>query len=75
MKFDFLKKKKEPDLPPLPPIEPQSLEKDDESKSLKAKMELLLIKLENLETKQEMMNEKIKNIEKIVEELYKMAKS
>jgi len=49
-------------------------EKEDVS-NLKAKTDLLLTKIESLETRQESLLEKVKNIEKMLNEIYEMAKS
>ena len=46
-----------------------------ESSDLNAKIELLLTKIESLRINQETVNERVKNIEKIIKELYEMAKS
>lgn len=70
--FERFRKRKEPVF--LPEV-PKKEEPKPEVESLKAKTDLLLTKFENLETRQEWIIEKLKNIEKILNELYSMAKS
>ncbi|MEM7826142.1 MAG: hypothetical protein QW451_00740 [Candidatus Aenigmatarchaeota archaeon] len=65
--FGFRKKKVEP-LPP-PPQEPKQEPKIEISKlPLEQKVEVISAQIEAL-------NERVKNIERMVEEIYKMAKS
>ncbi|MEM5883158.1 MAG: hypothetical protein QXQ77_02875 [Candidatus Aenigmatarchaeota archaeon] len=76
--FSFLRRKKKasitteiPELPPLPPslpkpevsIEPSSIE------NLRAKIELILTHIDSLKTQYETLNERIKNIEQMVQEI------
>ncbi|MEM5773070.1 MAG: hypothetical protein QXL86_02475 [Candidatus Aenigmatarchaeota archaeon] len=73
--FNWFKKKEKPlPLPPEPtqplqPLEPKLEPKVEESKlSTEQKIELLSAKIEA-------MNERLKNIERMIEEIYRMAKS
>lgn len=67
--FNWFKKKKEEPLPePLPPT-PKTEEKVEISKlSPEQKIELISAQLE-------VINERLKNIERMIEEIYKIAKS
>ena len=77
--FSFLGKKKEPILKdfPVPPMGPPktpvpSVEMGAESieiQNVKAKVDLLLTQLDSLKTQYQIMNERIKNIEQMVEEI------
>lgn len=84
--FDILKKKKSENLenikiedikPPslnLPkPTESLEIPKDKESES-KEETELLLNKIKSLQLSFEMLNEKIDRIEKMIKEIYELAK-
>lgn len=83
--FSFFRKKKEerkPELPKetIPEIKPGEIEpkietKPEEIKTLEARTNLLLTKFESLEAKQESISERLKNIERMLNELYQMAKS
>lgn len=74
--FDRFKRKKE-----IPKISEKILEEPEFKKEevgiepLKAKTDLLLMKIESLEARYESINEKLKNIERMLSELYQMAKS
>ncbi len=62
-------------LPPLPEI-PRSVTSETTTiENVKAKMDLVLSRMESLMTEQEVLNQKIVNIERMVKELYAMAKS
>ncbi|MEM5879240.1 MAG: hypothetical protein QXU74_01980 [Candidatus Aenigmatarchaeota archaeon] len=68
--FSWFKKKEKPlPSPPIQPLEPKPEPKVEESKlSPEQKIELLSAQIEA-------MNERLKNIERMIEEIYKMAKS
>ncbi|MDI6798787.1 MAG: hypothetical protein QMD12_02205 [Candidatus Aenigmarchaeota archaeon] len=71
--FSFFRRKKEPlQLPPeLPKFEapkPVSLEASA-IENVKAKMDLLLTQLDSLKTQHETLNERIRNIEQILQEI------
>ncbi len=71
----FRKKESEIEIPKLeekievPKIEEKTME------TLKAKMDLILAQLDSLATQYQVLNEKINLIEKMLKELYSMAKS
>ena len=72
MVFGFLRKKKELEVPPLPKeVTTETTTVDN----VKAKMELVLAQVDSLRTQYEAMNERILSIERMVKELYAMAKS
>ncbi len=75
--FSIFKRKKKKELPPLeelpkiPEVSPTPEKKLEESsvENLKVKMDLILTHLDSLKTQYEALNERIKNIEKMVEEI------
>jgi uncharacterized coiled-coil DUF342 family protein len=77
--FSFLKRKKETkplglppeveSLPPLPPVKPEPSLESSSIENLKAKIDLLLTHVDSLKTQYETMNERIKNIEQMVQEI------
>lgn len=75
--LDRLRRKKEP-LPPLPPPEPEP--KPDTGLSLaaegnvKAKIELMMTQMDSLQTQYAALNERIKNIERLVTEIRSFCK-
>ena len=74
MVFGFGKKKEE--LPPLPPFPPAPLTLETTTiENVKAKMDLVLSRLDSLMTQQEVLVDRLSNVEKMVKELYSMAKS
>ncbi|MEM5794076.1 MAG: hypothetical protein QXS48_02525 [Candidatus Aenigmatarchaeota archaeon] len=78
--FSFLRRKKEPsiptELPELPPLPPSpSLPKPEASvesssiENLRVKIDLVLTHIDSLKTQYETLNERIKNIEQMVQEI------
>jgi hypothetical protein len=72
-------KKKEPELPPIElPPSPPTQPKPNESvtmESLKMKMDLLALHMESLKAQYSAINERLENLEKMVKEIYALAKS
>ena len=75
----FRRKKKEDLLTPLPPLPPSpTREFSAESvttENVKARMDLVLTQMDSLRVQYETLNEKITSIEKMLKELYALAKS
>lgn len=73
----FRRKKEEP-LPPLPPVEMPRPEFTTETATIdnvKAKMDLVMTQLDSLRTQYEAINQRIIVMERMLKELYDMAKS
>lgn len=79
MVFGFFKRKKEKELPKIEgPKIPEISPKTEESigiENIKAKIDLMLTQIESLRAKYETMNTKIAEIERMIREIYEMAKS
>lgn len=80
MVFGFLRRKKKEE--PLPEVElPPEVEKPKVSaetttaENVKAKMDLILTQMDSLRTQYENLNERIIAIERMIKEMYDMAKS
>ena len=75
--FSIFKRKKKKELPPLEelpkipevPTTPEKKLEESSVENLKVKMDLVLTHLDSLKTQYETLNEKIKNIEKMIEEI------
>lgn len=71
--------KKKEELPPLPPVNltgSQPVTQETTTiENVKAKMDLVLSRMDSLRTQQEVLIERVNNAEKILKELYAMAKS
>ena len=69
--FKFWKKKEKKDEPlplsPLPPIEKREEGKDE--------LEIVLLKMEKLELRLQNIDERLDKLEKMIEEIYRIAKS
>lgn len=79
MVFGFGKKKEPEPVPPVPPVEltppkPETSETAD-MENIKAKIDLLATRVEGLRTQYSMINERLENLEKMVKEIYQLAKS
>lgn len=77
-------KRKEEKLAPIPsvaapltaPVPAQPMMQEPATlESVKSKMDLLLSRVDNMKTQQDLLNERISNMERILKELYAMAKS
>lgn len=70
-------KRKKEELPPLPQelVKPEVESEAPGVGNIRAKMELVLTHLDSLRTQYDVLNERIKNIEKMVRELHAMAKT
>lgn len=66
-----------PTAPPsnLPPTNLPSYPTDASAENLKAKVDLMLAQIDSLKIEYEAINQRIQNIERMVRELYAMAKS
>lgn len=76
----FKRKKKDDILKDLPPLPPLTTKTDITSESatvgnVKARMDLVLTQMDSLRVQYETMSERLANIEKMIKELYEMAKS
>ncbi len=81
-KLIFGGKKKEPPVEevsltnyPAPPVNQATYPMDVASENLKAKVDLMLTQVDSLKIEYESINQRIQNIERMVRELYTMAKS
>ena len=83
-KLIFGGKKKEPPAEEIPltnypsytpPTQPPVYPTDASSENLKAKVDLMLAQIDSLKIEYEAINQRIQNIERMVRELYAMAKS
>ncbi len=61
--------------PYTPPVAQPSYPTDASSENLKAKVDLMLTQIDSLKIEYEAINQRIQNIERMVRELYAMAKS
>jgi len=59
----------------LPPANQPSYPTDASAENLKAKVDLMLTQIDSLKIEYEAINQRIQNIERMVRELYAMAKS
>jgi hypothetical protein len=74
LKNIFGRKKELPPLPALPePPKPITFE-GASTENMKAKMDLLLTQLESLNVRYETLNQRLANVEKMVQEIYVIAK-
>jgi len=74
MRLRFWKKKEEIPLPPVEPPKPPTAEATT-MENVKAKMDLILTQIDSLRVQNETLNERIKNIEKVVAEILTIAKA
>ena len=76
IKSKFKKKEELPPLPELPttPTAPTSELGEVTAENVKAKLELMMTRLDSLSTQQAAMNERIKNIERLVTEIRSFCK-
>jgi hypothetical protein len=76
MVFGFHKKKEPEQIPPieLAPPKPETSESAS-MENIKAKIDLLATHIEGLRTQYSMINERLENLEKMVKEIYQLAKS
>jgi len=78
--FGFLKKKKpeteEVVLPPPEPVPPKTENTESASiEAVKAKIDLIATHIDSLKVQYTVLNERLENLEKMVKEIYQMAKS
>lgn len=71
----FKRKKKEIPLPPMPEMKkPDFGRQVGSEENLKAKMDLIATTLESIKMQQDMLNERLEKMDKILEEIYIIAK-
>lgn len=75
MRLKFWKRKKEIPLPPVEPPKPPTTAEATTMENVKAKMDLILTQIDSLRVQNETLNERIKNIEKAVAEILRIAKA
>jgi hypothetical protein len=61
--------------PYIPPVNQPSYPSDVATENLKAKVDLMLTQVDSLKLEYEAINQRIQNIERMVREIYTMAKS
>ncbi len=70
------KKDKEPEKPPIyTPLPGQVTQETTTIENVKSKMDLVLSRLDSLRTEHETLNERVGNMERMLKEIYAMAKS
>ena len=76
--FKFWKRKKD-ELPPIPSLEPPKVVptpfESTNIENIRAKMDLILTQIDSMRVQNETLSERIRNIEKISEEILKIAKT
>ena len=73
----FRRKKKDVELPPLPPVKAslQDLGASVSADNMKAKMDLVLTQMESISIKLEALNQRMNELEVMVKEIFRIAKT
>lgn len=76
MAFERLKKifRRKEELPPVPEIPKTVTAETTTAENMRAKMDLLLTQLESLNVRYETLNQRLANVERMIQEIYAMAK-